>query len=89
MSTVCVPRLRGYRGIQPAQISALALVVILSVTIPKAQAGPALPQCPGCMLPTDEIQVYDAAITEVGQWNLTWHQNYTPQAQSVPDFPGG
>ncbi|MGH8257082.1 MAG: hypothetical protein ACRET0_12805, partial [Steroidobacteraceae bacterium] len=89
MSTVCVPRLRGYRGVQPAQISALALVMILFVTIPKAQAGPALPQCPGCMLPTDEIQVYDAAITEVGQWNLTWHQNYTPQAQSVPDFPGG
>lgn len=38
---------------------------------------------------TDEIQVYDAEITPVGQWNLTWHNNFTPQGRMVPDFPGG
>jgi hypothetical protein len=38
---------------------------------------------------TDEIQVYDAAITPVGQWNLTWHDNFTPQGRTAPDFPGG
>lgn len=47
------------------------------------------PQCPGCLSPTDEIQVYDASITELGKFNLTWHDNFTPEGQTVPDFPGG
>ena len=38
---------------------------------------------------TDEIQVYDAEITPVGQFNLTWHNNFTPSGQTEPDFPGG
>jgi hypothetical protein len=38
---------------------------------------------------TDEIQVYDAEITPPGQWNLTWHNNFTPQGRRLPDFPGG
>lgn len=38
---------------------------------------------------TDEIQVYDAEITPVGQWNLTWHNNFTPQGRTTADLPGG
>ena len=43
--------------------------------------GPALGQ-------TDEIQVYDAAISRPGVFNLTWHNNYTPSGGTLPDFPG-
>jgi hypothetical protein len=38
---------------------------------------------------TDEIQVYDAAITAVGRFSLTWHNNFTPSGRTEPDFPGG
>lgn len=38
---------------------------------------------------TDEIQVYDAEITPVGRWNLTWHNNFTPQGRTVSDLAGG
>jgi hypothetical protein len=38
---------------------------------------------------TDEIQVYDAAINSPGQFNLVWHNNYTPNGRPQPDFPGG
>jgi len=38
---------------------------------------------------TDEIQVYDAAITAPGEFNLTWHNNFTPSGRSEPAFPGG
>jgi hypothetical protein len=38
---------------------------------------------------TDEIQVYDAQIVELGHWNLTWHNNFTPSGRLQPDFPGG
>jgi len=75
--------------------SALALLATLLLPVPQVFAAPApfapppVAQCPGCMLPTDEIQVYDASITDVGKWNLTWHNNYTPRAQTVPDFAGG
>ena len=67
----------------------------LILTTPAALGAPApitpssAAECPGCMLPTDEIQVYDAEITEVGRWNVVWHNNFTPQAQTVPDFAGG
>ena len=37
---------------------------------------------------TDEIQVYDGAIAEVGTFNLTWHNNFTPIGQKTPAFPG-
>jgi len=35
----------------------------------------------------DEIQVYDAGLTSVGVFNLTWHNNYTPNGAQVPAFP--
>jgi len=38
---------------------------------------------------TDEIQVYDAEITRVGGFNLTWHNNFTPSGRTEPAFPGG
>jgi hypothetical protein len=38
---------------------------------------------------TDEIQVYDGAIAEVGTFNLTWHNNFTPDGLKTPAFPGG
>jgi hypothetical protein len=38
---------------------------------------------------TDEIQVYDGAIADVGVFNLTWHNNFTPDGLKTPAFPGG
>jgi hypothetical protein len=38
---------------------------------------------------TDEIQVYDAEIAEPGIFNLTWHNNFTPDGLRTPAFPGG
>lgn len=37
---------------------------------------------------TDEIQVYDATIAPQGVFNLTWHNNYTPDGLQTPAFPG-
>jgi hypothetical protein len=38
---------------------------------------------------TDEIQVYDASIAEPGVFNLTLHNNFTPDGLKYPAFPGG
>ena len=38
---------------------------------------------------TDEIQVYDGALADVGKFNLTLHNNFTPKGQTQPAFPGG
>ncbi|HXX46567.1 MAG TPA: hypothetical protein VEJ38_17730 [Candidatus Acidoferrales bacterium] len=38
---------------------------------------------------TDEIQVYNAEIAPVGVFNLTWHNNFTPDGLKVSAFPGG
>jgi len=38
---------------------------------------------------TDEIQVYDASIAAPGVFNLTWHNNFTPEGREQPAFPGG
>jgi len=38
---------------------------------------------------TDEIQVYDAEITAPGHFNLTWHNNFTPEGRTEPAYPGG
>jgi hypothetical protein len=59
-------------------ISAFALLVIALATIPK----PAFAQ-------TDEIQVYDAEIEELGKLNVEVHSNYTPIGRTTPAFPGG
>jgi hypothetical protein len=38
---------------------------------------------------TDEIQVYDAEVEEVGKFNVMVHSNFTPIGRKAPDFPGG
>ncbi|HTY93227.1 MAG TPA: hypothetical protein VMC02_05035 [Steroidobacteraceae bacterium] len=38
---------------------------------------------------TDEIQVYDARIAAPGVFNLTLHDNFTPDGRTTADFPGG
>jgi hypothetical protein len=38
---------------------------------------------------TDEIQVYDATISEPGQFSVEFHNNFTPIGRTQPDFPGG
>ena len=38
---------------------------------------------------TDEIQVYNADIAEVGQWTIQQHLNYAFDGRKQPDFPGG
>lgn len=38
---------------------------------------------------TDEIQVYDGGIADVGVFNLTWHNNYIASGSRTPAFPGG
>lgn len=38
---------------------------------------------------TDEIQVYDASIAPPGVFNLTVHNNFTPDGLTTPAFPGG
>ena len=49
-----------------------------------AVAGP-----PGAAIgQTDEIQVYNAEIAEPGVFNLTLHNNYTPEGLNQPAFPG-
>ncbi len=37
---------------------------------------------------TDEIQVYNAGIAEVGQFTIEQHLNYTPVGVKTPAFPG-
>jgi len=37
----------------------------------------------------DEIQVYNAEIAQVGQWELEQHLNYVARGPTQPDFPGG
>ena len=38
---------------------------------------------------TDEIQVYDAEIEQIGKFNVMVHSNFTPIGRNTPDFPGG
>jgi hypothetical protein len=38
---------------------------------------------------TDEIQVYSADIAAPGVFNLTLHNNFTPDGRTNPDYPGG
>ena len=37
---------------------------------------------------TDEIQVYDGALSQPGVINLTLHSNFTPSGLTTPAFPG-
>jgi hypothetical protein len=37
---------------------------------------------------TDEIQVYDGALAARGRFNLTLHNNFTPDGLTTPAFRG-
>jgi hypothetical protein len=43
--------------------------------------------CAAMAAPTDEIQVYTGEIEPVGQFGLTWHNNFTASGIKTPDFP--
>ena len=43
---------------------------------------------PPTLAQTDEIQVYNAEIAAPGVFNLTVHNNYTPDGLKQPAFPG-
>jgi len=59
-------------------IRAFALIAISWAVAPK----PALAQ-------TDEIQVYDAEIEDLGKFNVMVHSNFTPIGRKEAEFPGG
>jgi hypothetical protein len=43
----------------------------------------------GAHAQTDEIQVYNAQIAAPGAFNMTLHNNYSPDGLTSPSFPGG
>ena len=45
-------------------------------------------KCSPARAQTDEIQVYNAQIAKPGVFNLTWHNNYTPDGDKDPAFAG-
>jgi hypothetical protein len=42
----------------------------------------------GGLAQTDEIQVYDGVLAARGRFNLTLHNNFTPEGLTTPAFPG-
>ena len=44
---------------------------------------------PAAHAQTDEIQVYDAEVSDPGRFNLTWHNSYIVSGSETPEFPGG
>jgi len=57
----------------------LLIAIFLSVVV----GAPAVAWAQG-----DEIQVYTGGLAPVGVFNLTWHNNYTPDGIKTPEFPG-
>ncbi len=58
--------------------SAAAIIVVAMAAAPAA-----------AFAQTDEIQVYDGSIAARGIFNLTAHNNFTPDGLKTPAFPGG
>jgi hypothetical protein len=54
------------------------LICVVLAVVPKA-----------AFAQTDEIQVYDAEIENVGKFNVMVHNNFTPIGRKTPAFPGG
>jgi hypothetical protein len=50
--------------------------------------GIALAGVPRASAQTDEIQVYNGGLAEPGVFNLTLHNNFTPNGLRTPAFPG-
>ena len=60
------------------RLAALALALVAAAAPTKAARAQ-----------TDEIEVYDAAINEPGEFSVELHNNYTPIGRKAADFPGG
>src|SRR5689334_5310835 len=58
-------------------LKVLAVFTLIMLAVPRA----ALAQ-------GDEIQVYDGGLAPVGVFNLTLHNNFTPNGVKEPAFPG-
>lgn len=63
------------------QLRPLTVAALAAASIALASAGTARA--------TDEIQVYNAGIAEVGQFTIQQHLNYVALGQKTPPFPGG
>ena len=59
-------------------VCAVVVIVIAMAAVPEV-----------AFAQTDEIQVYDGSIAERGKFNLTVHNNFTPDGLKTPAFPGG
>ena len=55
----------------------LALLALLPMAVPQMVSAQ-----------TDEIQVYDGGLTAQGRFNLTLHNNFTPEGRTTPAFGG-
>jgi hypothetical protein len=66
----------------PARLAVRAMAIILALLISA--------RCAFCADEVhDEIQVYNAAIADAGQWTIQQHLNYAFVGQNQPDVPGG
>jgi hypothetical protein len=65
-------------GLAKTGLRVLAAIAIAAI------AGPMVARAQ-----TDEIQVYDGSIAAKGKFNLTWHNNFTPDGIKTPAFDGG
>jgi hypothetical protein len=65
--------------------TAFALLVFSCALLP----GFCLPGRVALAAHTDEIQVYDAEINEIGQFSVELHNNFTAVGHHEQDFPGG
>ena len=74
--------LRGYNHRHPwgpSREAHFLIAIFLSVMV----GAPAVASAQG-----DEIQVYNGGLAPAGVFNLTWHNNYTPDGIKTPEFPG-
>jgi hypothetical protein len=66
-------------SLSPMRLAPYGLLVVLAIFLTPSQT----------FAQTDEIQVYDGSLADVGVFNLTLHTNFTPDGQKTPAFPGG
>lgn len=57
------------------RLACLALLLLIAPAALRAQ--------------TDEIQVYDATIADEGQFEVEFHNNFSPAGRKNADYPGG
>jgi hypothetical protein len=62
---------------QATDVRVVALLALALVALPRM-----------AFAQTDEIQVYDGGLAATGTFNLTLHNNFTPEGVTTPAFPG-